>query len=161
MRSLASPSSLIPSINTTIKSTQILISNVELNHHLTVRERRQLCNEWQDSKSGYSWRKGVEERLIEKLKKRYASWTQELNLITLAESNQQWWVIRVSRVCGHETAQVLGRALSHQFPEMEFTALVIPVMSSCSLVLMFYLFSSVSQLSQPLPPSHLSSFGYH
>ncbi|KAL0731551.1 hypothetical protein Bca4012_027645 [Brassica carinata] len=117
------PSSLIPSINTTIKSTQILISNVELNHHLTVRERRQLCNEWQDSKSGYSWRKGVEERLIEKLKKRYASWTQELNLITLAESNQQWWVIRVSRVCGHETAQVLGRALSHQFPEMEFTVI--------------------------------------
>ncbi|KAL0877815.1 hypothetical protein Bca101_027521 [Brassica carinata] len=139
---------LIPSINTTIKSTQILISNVELNHHLTVRERRQLCNEWQDSKSGYSWRKGVEERLIEKLKKRYASWTQELNLITLAESNQQWWVIRVSRVCGHETAQVLGRALSHQFPEMEFT--IIKLMSNDIYDLQLYHGPNLTICSDPL-----------
>ena len=63
----------------------------------------------------------MEERLIKKPKKRYASWAEELNLDTLAEAGQQWWVVRVSRVRGHETAQVLARALARQFPEMEFT----------------------------------------
>ncbi|KAG2245852.1 hypothetical protein Bca4012_069100 [Brassica carinata] len=115
-----SPSSLIPSA---IKTTHLSISAcvVERNHQLTARERRQLRNERRESKSGYSWREEVEERLIKKPKKRYASWTEELNLDTLAEAGQQWWVVRVSRVRGHETAQVLARALARQFPEMEFT----------------------------------------
>ncbi|KAG2245897.1 hypothetical protein Bca4012_091185 [Brassica carinata] len=118
-----SPSSLIPSINTAIRTTRLSISAcvVERNHQLTARERRQLRNERRESKSGYSWREEVEERLIKKPKKRYASWTEELNLDTLADAGQQWWVVRVSRVRGHETAQVLARALARQFPEMEFT----------------------------------------
>uniref|UniRef100_A0A1J3IJK4 Transcription termination/antitermination protein NusG n=1 Tax=Noccaea caerulescens TaxID=107243 RepID=A0A1J3IJK4_NOCCA len=118
-----SPSSLIPSITTTIKTTRLSISAcvVERDHQLTARERRQLRNERRESKSGYSWREEVEERLIKKPKKRYASWTEELNLDTLAESGPQWWVVRVSRLRGQETAQVLARALARQFPEMEFT----------------------------------------
>lgn len=115
-----SPSSLIPSA---IRTTRLSISAcvVERKHELTARERRQLRNERRESKSGYSWREEVEERLIKKPKKRYASWTEELNLDTLADAGQQWWVVRVSRVRGHETAQVLARALARQFPEMEFT----------------------------------------
>ncbi|CAA7033606.1 unnamed protein product [Microthlaspi erraticum] len=118
-----SPSSLIPSINTRIKTTHLSISAcvVERNRELTARERRQLRNERRESKSGYSWREEVEERLIKKPKKRYATWTEELNLDTLAESGPQWWVVRVSRLRGQETAQVLARALARQFPEMEFT----------------------------------------
>ncbi|ESQ49157.1 hypothetical protein EUTSA_v10021091mg [Eutrema salsugineum] len=117
-----SRSSFIPSINTAINKTHLSISAcvVERNHQLTARERRQLRNERRESKSGYSWREEVEERLIKKPKKRYASWTEELNLDTLAESGPQWWVVRVSRLRGQETAQVLARALARQFPEMEF-----------------------------------------
>ncbi|CAN8259977.1 unnamed protein product [Cochlearia groenlandica] len=118
-----SPSSLIPSINATIAKTHLSISAcvAEKNHQLTAKERRQLRNERRESKSGYSWREEVEERLIKKPKKRYATWTEELNLDTLAESGPQWWVVRVSRLRGHETAQILARALARQFPEMEFT----------------------------------------
>lgn len=72
---------------------------------------------------GYSWREEVEEKLIKKPKKRYATWTEELNLDTLAESGPQWWAVRVSRLRGHETAQILARALARQFPEMEFTVI--------------------------------------
>lgn len=116
-----SPSSLIPSAIRTTPRLSISACVVERNHQLTARERRQLRNERRESRSGYSWKEEVEERLIKKPKKRYASWTEELNLDTLAESGQQWWVVRVSRVRGHETAQVLARALARQFPEMEFT----------------------------------------
>lgn len=120
-----SRSSLIPSINMTIRSTHLSISAcvVEQNHQLTAKERRQLRNERRESKSGYSWREEVEERLIKKPKKRYASWTEELNLDTLAEAGPQWWVVRVSRLRGQETAQVLARALARKFPEMEFTVI--------------------------------------
>ncbi|CAH8356373.1 unnamed protein product [Eruca vesicaria subsp. sativa] len=111
---------IIPSAIKTPRNLSISACVVERNHQLTARERRQLRNERRESKSGYSWREEVEERLIKKPKKRYASWTEELNLDTLAESGQQWWVVRVSRVRGHETAQVLARALARQFPEMEF-----------------------------------------
>ncbi|KAG7576581.1 NusG N-terminal domain superfamily [Arabidopsis thaliana x Arabidopsis arenosa] len=118
-----SRSSLIPSIYTPISKTQFSISAcvIERNHQLTAKERRQLRNERRESKSGYSWREEVEEKLIKKPKKRYATWTEELNLDTLAESGPQWWVVRVSRLRGHETAQILARALARQFPEMEFT----------------------------------------
>lgn len=116
-----SPSSLIPSAIRTTPRLSISACVVERNNQLTARERRQLRNERRESRSGYSWKEEVEERLIKKPKKRYASWTEELNLDTLSESGQQWWVVRVSRVRGHETAQVLARALARQFPEMEFT----------------------------------------
>lgn len=120
-----SRSSLFPSINMKVRSTHLSITAcvVEQNHQLTAKERRQLRNERRESKSGYSWREEVEERLIKKPKKRYASWTEELNLDTLAESGRQWWVVRVSRLRGQETAQVLARALARKFPEMEFTVI--------------------------------------
>ncbi|XP_010486481.1 PREDICTED: uncharacterized protein LOC104764615 [Camelina sativa] len=118
-----SRSSLIPSIYSPINTTQFSIYAcvIEGNHQLTAKERRQLRNERRESKSGYSWREEVEEKLIQKPTKRYATWTEELNLDTLAESGPQWWVVRVSRLRGHETAQILARALARQFPEMEFT----------------------------------------
>jgi len=120
-----SRSSLIPSIYTPINKTQFSIAAcvIERNHQLTAKERRQLRNERRESKLGYSWREEVEEKLIKKPKKRYATWTEELNLDTLAESGPQWWAVRVSRLRGHETAQILARALARQFPEMEFTVI--------------------------------------
>lgn len=86
---------------------------------LTARERRQMRNERRESRA-YNWREEVEERLIKKPKKRYASWTEELNLDNLALLGPQWWVIRVSRVSGQDTAQRLARSLVLNFPNMEF-----------------------------------------
>lgn len=62
----------------------------------------------------------MEERLLKKPKKRYASWTEELNLDNLALLGPQWWVVRVSRVRGQETAEVLARTLARNFPDIEF-----------------------------------------
>ncbi|MBA0666431.1 hypothetical protein Goklo_002843 [Gossypium klotzschianum] len=73
-------------------------TQVQLQQQLSARERRQLRNERRESKSGYSWREEVEERLIKKPKKRYTSWTEELNLDNLAHLGPQWWVVRVSRL---------------------------------------------------------------
>ncbi|KAF3619199.1 hypothetical protein FXO38_33040 [Capsicum annuum] len=87
---------------------------------LTAKERRQLRNERRESKTGYNWREEVEERLIKKPKKEYKSWTEELNLDNLAKLGTQWWVVRVSRVNGHETAERMARALSRNFPDIDF-----------------------------------------
>lgn len=59
-------------------------------------------------------------KLIKKPKKRYASWTEELNLDTLAHLGPQWWVVRVARVNGHETAERLARSLVNNYPDMDF-----------------------------------------
>ncbi|KAK3406881.1 hypothetical protein EUGRSUZ_K03006 [Eucalyptus grandis] len=87
---------------------------------LTARERRQLRNQRRESRAAYNWREEVEERLIKKPKKRYASWTEELNLDTLAEPGPQWWIVRVSRVRGQETADLIARSLIRNFPEVDF-----------------------------------------
>lgn len=76
-------------------------------------------NERRESRA-YNWREEVEERLIKKPKKRYTSWTEELNLDNLALLGPQWWVVRVSRVSGQDTAQRLARSLVLNFPDMEF-----------------------------------------
>lgn len=91
---------------------------------LTARERRQLRNERRESKPAYSWREEVEERLIKKPKKRRASWTEELNLDNLALLGPQWWVVRVSRVSGQDTAERLARALARNFPALDFKVYV-------------------------------------
>lgn len=72
---------------------------------------------------GTNWREEVEERLLKKPKKRYASWTEELNLDTLANLGPQWWVVRVSRVRGQETAELIARLLARNFPHVPFKVL--------------------------------------
>ena len=87
---------------------------------LTARERRQLRNERRESKVTTNWREEVEERLLTKPKKKYASWTEELNLDNLALLGPQWWVVRVSRVSGQESAERLARTLARNFPDIDF-----------------------------------------
>ncbi|ONK56798.1 uncharacterized protein A4U43_C10F13100 [Asparagus officinalis] len=55
-----------------------------------------------------------------KPKKEYKSWTEKLNLVPLSELGTQWWVIRVSRINGHETAEVITKALVGNYPDFEF-----------------------------------------
>lgn len=55
-----------------------------------------------------------------KPKKEYRSWTEQLNLDNLALLGPQWWVVRVARVNGHETAEGLARALVRNYPNFEF-----------------------------------------
>ncbi|KAL3531742.1 hypothetical protein ACH5RR_005263 [Cinchona calisaya] len=92
--------------------------------HLTARERRQLRNERRDSKPVYNWKEEVEERLIKKPKKRYTSWTEELNLDNLALLGPQWWVVRVSRVMGQDTSERLALSLAQNYPSMDFKVYV-------------------------------------
>lgn len=89
---------------------------------LSARERRQLRNERRESKAEVTpnWREQVEERLLKKPKKRYASWTEELNLDNLALLGPQWWIVRVSRVSGQDTAERLARSLARNYPDIDF-----------------------------------------
>lgn len=57
---------------------------------------------------------------MKKPKKRYASWTEELNLDNLAQLGPQWWVIRVARIRAEETAELLARSLARNFPDIDF-----------------------------------------
>ncbi|KAK7286862.1 hypothetical protein RJT34_22181 [Clitoria ternatea] len=91
---------------------------------LSARERRRLRSERRESKNTGNWREVVEERLIKKPKKQKTSWTEELNLDNLAKLGPQWWVVRVSRVKGHDTAQLLARSLVRNFPDLEFKVYV-------------------------------------
>ncbi|XXG40646.1 hypothetical protein AAC387_Pa01g1313 [Persea americana] len=86
---------------------------------LTARGRRQLRNERRESRAT-NWREEVEQRLMKKPKKKYASWTEELNLDNLALLGPQWWVIRVSRTSTQSTADQLARALARNFPGIDF-----------------------------------------
>ncbi|GAA0162742.1 hypothetical protein LIER_18770 [Lithospermum erythrorhizon] len=86
---------------------------------LTAKERRQLRNERRE-RNVYNWKEEVEERLIKNPKKQYKSWTDELNLDNLALLGTQWWVVRVSRVMGHETAERLARTMARNFPDIHF-----------------------------------------
>ncbi|KAE9600852.1 hypothetical protein Lal_00011238 [Lupinus albus] len=99
------------SISSSLESTQ---------QQLTARERRRLKNERRESKSTTNWREEVEEKLMKKPKKEKKSWTEELNLDYLSKLGTQWWVIRVSRVMGQYTSELLARSLSRNFPDMEF-----------------------------------------
>ncbi|KAM3340746.1 transcription termination/antitermination protein NusG [Capsicum galapagoense] len=110
------PTSIFLKPQNTILRIYATVENVGL----TAKERRQLRNERRESKTGYNWREEVEERLIKKPKKEYKSWTEELNLDNLAKLGTQWWVVRVSRVNGHETAERMARALSRNFPDIDF-----------------------------------------
>lgn len=101
------------------KSTSILFSvSASI---LSSRERRQMRNERRESKlTGTGWREQVEDKLLIKPKKRYKSWTEELNLDTLSTLGPQWWILRVSRISGQDTATRLARALIRNFPHIDF-----------------------------------------
>ncbi|XP_057778077.1 uncharacterized protein LOC130996812 isoform X2 [Salvia miltiorrhiza] len=86
----------------------------------TGRERRQMRKERREGKPAYNWKEEVEMKLIKKPKKRYVSWMDELNLDNLALLGPQWWVVRVSRVSGHETAERVARLMARTFPNIEF-----------------------------------------
>ncbi|KAG6433842.1 hypothetical protein SASPL_105460 [Salvia splendens] len=86
----------------------------------TGRERRQMRKERREGKPAYNWKEEVEMKLIKKPKKRYVSWMEELNLDNLALLGPQWWVVRVSRVSGYETAERVARLMARTFPNMEF-----------------------------------------
>ncbi|KAL3357911.1 hypothetical protein AABB24_015168, partial [Solanum stoloniferum] len=111
-----SPTSILPK---TLLRVYATVESPEENM-LTAKERRQMRNERRESKTGYNWREEVEEKLIKKPKKQYKSWTEELNLDNLAKLGPQWWVVRVSRVNGHETAERMARALARNFPDIDF-----------------------------------------
>ncbi|OIV89610.1 hypothetical protein TanjilG_15805 [Lupinus angustifolius] len=120
----------LPSLSFTLHHTprhfnfSISSSSLESTHtqqqHLTARERRRLKNERRERKTTTNWREEVEEKLIKKPKKEKKSWTEELNLDNLAKLGTQWWVVRVSRVMGQYTAELLARSLSRNFPAIEF-----------------------------------------
>lgn len=121
-----SPPTTLSSLSFTLPQTQSIPFNFKLSssisasetQELSGRERRRLRNERRESKN---WREEVEERFIKKKpKKEYKSWTEELNLDNLIKLGPQWWVVRVSRVKGQYTAQVLARSLALNFPDMDF-----------------------------------------
>ncbi|XP_015897066.3 uncharacterized protein LOC107430708 [Ziziphus jujuba] len=108
------------SVSATLESTSTTTNNASCQEELSARERRRLRNERRESKAGNNWREEVEERLLKKPKKIYKSWTEELNLDNLAKLGPQWWVVRVSRVRGHETAELIARCLARNFPHIDF-----------------------------------------
>ncbi|CAA0836325.1 plastid transcriptionally active 13 [Striga hermonthica] len=87
---------------------------------LTARERRKMKNERRESKPAYNWKEEVEMRLIEKPKKRYASWKDELNLDYLALLGPQWWVVKVSQVSSQDSAERMALSMARNFPDAEF-----------------------------------------
>ncbi|KAG6437151.1 hypothetical protein SASPL_102062 [Salvia splendens] len=120
--SISPPLLLIP--GTTIPKPKFPTISVTLNSveesPATGRERRQMRKERREGKPAYNWKEEVEMKLIKKPKKRYVSWMEELNLDNLALLGPQWWVVRVSRVSGHETAERVARLMARTFPNMEF-----------------------------------------
>ncbi|XP_041027121.1 uncharacterized protein LOC121267329 [Juglans microcarpa x Juglans regia] len=114
--SLSLPSFTFPNLVTKRPLLSISASTAQL----PAKERRLLRNERRESKTTTNWREQVEERLMKKPKKRYASWTEELNLDNLAQLGPQWWVIRVARIRAEETAELLARSLARNFPDIDF-----------------------------------------
>lgn len=100
-------------------------------------------NARRESQPASNWREDVEMRLIKKPKKRYASWTEELNLDTLASLGPQWWVVRVSRATGHETAERMARSLARNFPNMDFKVTLDSFEFRIELKLIWFLNTSV------------------
>ena len=66
-------------------------------------------------------------KLIQKTKKENKSWMDELNLDNLMKLGPQWWIVRVSRLKGQYTAEVLARSLAKFFPNIDFKVCVFKV----------------------------------
>ncbi|KAH9611077.1 hypothetical protein KSS87_018980 [Heliosperma pusillum] len=112
-------SSISATLNSLEQNQQQQQEEEALIANLPAKERRKLKNERRQSKA-VNWKEEVEMKLIKKPKKRYATWTEELNLDNLAQLGPQWWAIRVSRVTAHFTADRLALALSNNYPHMDF-----------------------------------------
>ncbi|XP_027336430.1 uncharacterized protein LOC113850206 isoform X2 [Abrus precatorius] len=110
----------LPSLSLSLHRTTPFTLSVSASadtQQLSARERRKQRSERRESTN---WREQVEERLIKKPKKEKVSWMDELNLDNLAKLGPQWWVVRVSRANGHDTAQLLARSLANHYPDIEF-----------------------------------------
>ncbi|CAM8952402.1 unnamed protein product [Rhodiola kirilowii] len=123
------PVTIIPVNRGKVRASRLVVASGVVGseeERLTARERRQLRNERRAEKvaTNPSWREKVEDRLLVKPKKRYASWMEELNLDNLALLGQQWWVVKVSRVSGQDRAEGIARALVRSYPEMDFKVYV-------------------------------------
>ncbi|CAL1378913.1 unnamed protein product [Linum trigynum] len=105
---------------TVIRATLDSGTTEEVQQQLTARDRRQLRNQRRESKSGHSWREEVEERLSKKPKKENTRKRDALSIDRLSLLGPQWWVFRVSRIRGHETAQLVARLLARNYPDFEF-----------------------------------------
>ncbi|KAL6133132.1 hypothetical protein ACLB2K_065369 [Fragaria x ananassa] len=119
--------SLLPISIPTSKHTHLplsisasLESSTQQQQQLSARERRQLRNERRESKAGTRWKEKVEEKLLEKPTQKFAHWKEELNINNLAREGPQWWIVRVSRIKGQETAQLIARLLARNYPHMDF-----------------------------------------
>lgn len=51
---------------------------------------------------------------------KFGHWKEELNINNLAREGPQWWIVRVSRIKGQETAQLIARLLARNYPHMDF-----------------------------------------
>lgn len=102
----------------------------EEEQQLSARERRQLRNQRRETRAAYNWKEDVEAKLIKKPKKRFASWTEELNLDTLAIEGPQWWIVRVGRLRGQETADLVARLLVKNYPHIDFKVIALPSVGS-------------------------------
>ncbi|KAL2920630.1 Transcription termination/antitermination protein NusG [Bienertia sinuspersici] len=146
--SLSSSFPIIPKFRpiSLISATLNSIEEHQQEDNLPARERRKLRNERRESKA-YNWKEEVETRLLKKPKKRYASWTEELNLDNLAHLGPQWWVVRVSRATGQETTERLARSLVNNYPDIDFKLYVPAVQEKRKLKN-----GSISEKSKPIFP---------
>ncbi|KAK9073092.1 hypothetical protein SSX86_007414 [Deinandra increscens subsp. villosa] len=87
---------------------------------VTPKEKRELRKVKREEKRSYNWREEVEEILLQKPKKQFNSWKEELNLDKLSEMGPQWWILKVSRAKGKDTVQRMMQALHKNFPDAEF-----------------------------------------
>uniref|UniRef100_A0A803M0F3 KOW domain-containing protein n=1 Tax=Chenopodium quinoa TaxID=63459 RepID=A0A803M0F3_CHEQI len=148
--SFPSPIQFIPKFKR-LNLISATLNSLEEEQKLPAKERRKLRNERRESKA-FDWKEEVEMRLIKKPKKRYASWTEELNLDTLAQLGPQWWVTRVARVNGHETAEKLARSLANNYPDIDFKVIPGYITRPVELNLLCRVFRK-RQINKPRPVS--------
>ncbi|XP_076889300.1 uncharacterized protein LOC143540016 isoform X2 [Bidens hawaiensis] len=87
---------------------------------LSPKEKRELKKVKREEKRMYNWREGVEEKLLQKPKKQFNSWKEELNLDKLSELGPQWWILKVSRARGKDTVERMLQSLYKNFPDDQF-----------------------------------------
>ncbi|XP_076902057.1 uncharacterized protein LOC143556676 [Bidens hawaiensis] len=87
---------------------------------LSPKEKRELKKVKREEKRMYNWREDVEEKLLQKPKKQFNSWKEELNLDKLSELGPQWWILKVSRARGKDTVERMLQSLHKNFPDDQF-----------------------------------------